>query len=90
MPINLSIKNVPDDLAARLRLRAERNRRSLQKELLDILASAVHGGGAAMPIALPARTLTLGDIADRARELFPEGTESSVAFIRQMRDERSA
>ena len=90
MAVNLSIKNVPDDLAGRLRQRALRNRRSLQKELLDILAAAVHGGGASIPLAPPAGTLTLDDIAERARRLFPEGTESSVAFIRQMRDERSA
>ncbi len=37
MPVNLSIKNVPDDLAERLRQRAKRNRRSLQGELLAML-----------------------------------------------------
>jgi plasmid stability protein len=40
MPVNLSIKNVPDTLAARLRERAERNHRSLQGELMAILESA--------------------------------------------------
>lgn len=40
MPVNLSIKNVPDALAARLRERAERNHRSLQGELMAILESA--------------------------------------------------
>ena len=30
MPVSLSIKNVPDDLAQRLRERAKRNHRSLQ------------------------------------------------------------
>ena len=30
MPVNLSVKNVPDALADRLRVRADRNRRSLQ------------------------------------------------------------
>jgi len=38
--VNLSIKNVPDALAARLRERAERNHRSLQGELMAILESA--------------------------------------------------
>lgn len=37
MPVTLSIKNVPDDLAARLRERAKRNHRSLQGELLAML-----------------------------------------------------
>jgi hypothetical protein len=37
---NLSIKNVPDELAERLRARAKRNRRSLQGELLAILEAA--------------------------------------------------
>ena len=41
MPVNLSVKNVPDVLADRLRIRAERNRRSLQRELLSILEAAV-------------------------------------------------
>jgi plasmid stability protein len=30
MPINISIKNVPDDLAGRIRRRAARSKRSLQ------------------------------------------------------------
>jgi plasmid stability protein len=41
MPLNLSIKNAPDDLVERLRLRARRNHRSLQGELMAILEDAV-------------------------------------------------
>jgi plasmid stability protein len=41
MPVNLSIKNAPDDIVSRLRARAERNHRSLQGELLAILEEAV-------------------------------------------------
>ena len=37
MPVNLSIKNVPDDLAQRLKERAARNHRSLQGELMAII-----------------------------------------------------
>ncbi len=37
MTVNLSIKNVPDDLAQRLKERAARNHRSLQGELMAIL-----------------------------------------------------
>ncbi len=40
MPVNLSIKNVPDAVAEALRTRAERNHRSLQGELMVILESA--------------------------------------------------
>ena len=40
MPVNLSIKNVPDEVARGLRNRAARNGRSLQQELLDILRQA--------------------------------------------------
>ncbi len=41
MAINLSIKNVPDDVAERLRRRAERHHRSLQGELMAILERSV-------------------------------------------------
>lgn len=41
MPVNLSIKNVPDEVAERLRERAERSHRSLQGELMTILTEAI-------------------------------------------------
>ena len=40
MAVNLSIKNVPDDLAARLRSQAAQHHRSLQGHLLAILEEA--------------------------------------------------
>ena len=40
MGVNLSVKNVPAALAAKLRERAERNHRSLQGELMAILEAA--------------------------------------------------
>lgn len=43
MTVNLSIKNVPDALAERLRRRAAARHRSLQGELLAILEEAVAG-----------------------------------------------
>lgn len=43
MPVNLSIKNVPDDVDSRLRNRAVENQRSLQEELLIILKNAAEG-----------------------------------------------
>ena len=41
MPVNLSVKNVPDHVAEKLRLRAKTNNRSLQGELLVLLHDAV-------------------------------------------------
>jgi plasmid stability protein len=40
MSVNLSIKNAPDEIARRLRERAERHHRSLQGELLAITEAA--------------------------------------------------
>lgn len=40
MAVTLSIKNVPDDLAQRLKERAARSHRSLQGELMVILEEA--------------------------------------------------
>lgn len=89
MPINLSVKNVPDALAGRLRARAERNRRSLQRELLSILEAAVDERAPAAPLApAPPRSLSIEEVAARARKLFPRGTPSSAAWIRAMRDSR--
>ena len=44
---NLSIKGVPEDIAAALRLRAARNHRSLQGELLDLVTRAALDTGEA-------------------------------------------
>jgi plasmid stability protein len=87
MPVNLSVKDVPDALADRLRQRAERNRRSLQKELLSILESAADERRSSASLApAPATSLSIEEVAARARKLFPRGTRSSVDYIRAMRD----
>lgn len=91
MPVNLSVKNVPDELAELLRRRALGNRRSLQKELLNILEAAVGRSASSRGTAKPgtdSRALTIEEVAERARKLFPHGTESSVDYIRRMRDGR--
>jgi plasmid stability protein len=41
MAVSLSIKNVPDEMAAALRERARINHRSVQGELMAILEAAV-------------------------------------------------
>lgn len=40
MPVNITIRSVPDQVAARLRQRALGNRRSLQQELLSLLEAS--------------------------------------------------
>jgi plasmid stability protein len=89
VPVNLSIKNVPDELAERLRRRAAGNRRSLQRELLSILeAAAGHGVTARDGAGLEADALTIEELVEISDRLFPDGTPSSVDYIRRMRDER--
>ena len=80
MPVSLSIKNVPDEVVERLRERAERNRRSLQGELLDVVERA----------ADEPPTLTLREIYERglARGLSSKRGESA-RMVRRMRDERT-
>jgi len=61
MPVSLSIKNVSEALAARLRERAARNHRSLQRELMAIAEAAVAPANdaprqAVMPPAIAAWT----------------------------------
>ena len=89
MPVNLSVKNVPDALAQRLRERAHRNRRSLQRELLTILEGVVSERGAAPSGDGPAAgALTVTQVSERAAALFPGGTRSSMGYIRELRDGR--
>lgn len=78
MPVNLSIKNVPDSLAARLRNRARRNRRSLQGELLTILEEATR----------PPATLTVDEAERRLRRLELGTPDESRAWIRELRNAR--
>jgi plasmid stability protein len=76
--VTLSVKNVPADLAKRLKERAERNHRSLQGELLAILDDAGR------------KRLTLDDIAELAKRLGLKGESlESARIIREDRDERS-
>ena len=49
MPVNLSIKDVPEDIADRLRARAARNHRSLQGELMLLIEQAAAEAPAAAP-----------------------------------------
>jgi plasmid stability protein len=60
MPVNLSIKNAPDEVVRRLRERAERHHRSLQGELLAIIEAAVEDRRPATPAEVLADIRRLG------------------------------
>lgn len=103
MAVNLSIKSVPDELAERLRQRAERNHRSLQGELMALLEQAL-----AEPVPLPALavrsplnskglkrgSLSLEEISQMVDATYaalpprPAGVPSGTEIVREMRDTR--
>ena len=60
MPVNLSIKNAPDDIVERLRRRAAKHHRSLQGELLAIIEEAVREPDRLTPSKVPAEVRRLG------------------------------
>jgi len=78
VPVNLSIKSVPDALAASLRARAARHHRSLQGELMAILEEAV----------APTRKLSAEEILKRARDLGVSTADEAAAMLRSERDAR--
>jgi plasmid stability protein len=45
MPVTLSIRNVPDDVAERIRSRAKRNHRSVQGELMALISGVTNEMG---------------------------------------------
>ena len=78
MAVSLSIKEVPDELLAALRARAQRHHRSIQGELMDILESAVR--------PRPFRAAALW------REVQALGFSTAAdapAMVRETRDERT-
>ncbi len=77
MTVNLSIKNVPDDLAKRLRERAKENHRSLQGELMSLLEAAVFP-----------RRLTVQELRSEVKALGLRTGSESVEMIREDRDAR--
>ena len=78
MPVNLSVKNAPDDIVRRLKARAERNHRSLQGELLAILEEAV----------AKESPITVEDLLREVSQLGLKTGPDSAEFIRVDRDAR--
>ena len=79
MPVNLSIKNVPDDVAEKLRKRAARHHRSLQGELMAILEEGLANR----------KVLTPGELLSEVQGMGLKTPEESAIFIRKERDARS-
>ena len=76
---NLSVKDVPDDLAERLRQRAARNHRSLQGELMAIIEQAASETmpPAAPPVALAVQASAEGpDVGGSGRPAIRRGSKS--------------
>lgn len=95
MSVNLSIKGVPEELAERLRRRAERNHRSLQGELMAIVERAALEEEAPAPRLAPAfvqrGSKTIEQIAAEHRALYPEPFRDgplAVDIVRADRDSR--
>lgn len=78
MPVNLSIKNVPDELVKRLRRRAIKHHRSLQGELMAIIETSVKVD----------ETLSPREVLARVRRLGLKTASESVSMVRQDRDAR--
>lgn len=76
MGTNFSIKNVPADLAADLRLAAARNHRSIQGELMAMLEERLRGS----------RQLTLAQAAAKLRRLGVSSEGRSADIVRELRD----
>ncbi|MGB7292867.1 MAG: Arc family DNA-binding protein [Thermodesulfobacteriota bacterium] len=79
MPVNLSIKNVPDDVAEKLRKRAARHHRSLQGELMAILEESL----------AERRVLTPAELLSEVQATGLKTPEESAIIIRKERDARS-
>jgi plasmid stability protein len=84
VPINLSIKNAPDDVVARLKERAARHRRSLRGELLTILEEAVRPPRGLTPAQVLAEVDELLAILEAA--VHPQGLppEQVLAEVRRL------
>ena len=102
MPVTLTIKQVPEALAAKLRARAAANHRSLQGELMALLHDATAAPLAAQEPDPPAykssgkprkaaahgRRLTLEELWERSRRLGGSSPSESTGLVRDLRDAR--
>ena len=78
--MNLSIKNVPEELVRRLKERAKANHRSLQGEMLVTLEQSLRPE--------PREKLTIAEVMARARRLNLPQVDEAAAIVRADRDSR--
>ena len=95
MPVNLSVKNVPESMAAKLRERAERNHRSLQGDLMAILENAAiepsvrraNSGGASY--AIEAAPAPVNGLLDRLMAIAGDrGIDATKRLTREQAHDR--
>ncbi|MEO5771184.1 MAG: Arc family DNA-binding protein [Burkholderiaceae bacterium] len=105
MSVNLSIKGVPESIAARLRERAERNHRSLQGELMALIeraaaepvepdaaatARSAAGQHAFASSGVRRGTKTIEQIAAEHRLLYPEPFKGGPLAVDIIRADRDS
>jgi len=77
MPTSISVKNVPDDILARLKDRAARNHRSLQGEILSLLEEAVRP-----------KHMSLKELKEKVEAMNLKTQDEATEMIRELRDGR--
>lgn len=75
---SLSIKDVPEEVVAKLRRRAARNHRSLQGELMALVTRA----------AEEPETLSVDEFYEKMSKLGRSAQSDSLEILREMRDTR--
>ena len=79
MPVNLSVKNVPDHIAAQIRRRAAKHHRSLQGELVAILEETV----------AEKKMFTPSEFLEELRAIGLKTPAEAAKIVRKERDARS-
>lgn len=77
MPVNVSIKNVPDNIVDKLRKRARRHHRSLQGELMVILEEATQS-----------TFLSVEEAEEQLNNLGFKTGDESANWVRELRNAR--
>ncbi len=77
MPVNVSVKNVPDDIIDKLRNRAKRHHRSLQGELIAIMEEATKSS-----------ILSVDEAEQRLNALALKTKDEAAVWVRKLRDAR--
>ncbi|PIQ62047.1 MAG: plasmid stabilization protein [Bacteroidetes bacterium CG12_big_fil_rev_8_21_14_0_65_60_17] len=75
MPVNLSLKNVPDSIHKRLRSQAARHGRSMNSEILNILAAATRRDAAVSDLLGDLRAF---DLRLAGREMEPVNLNEAI------------